>query len=113
MNLGAGAAGADFAHHPEIVFGSEALDVGGIDVGAFSPQLFRLFVSGQAFALVAAEDGGVKAFFGHAPALGQELPSPGYGFFLVIITEGPVSQHLKHGVVIGIVADLFQIVVLA
>ena len=35
------------------------------------------------------------------------------GPFLEVITKAPVAEHLEHGVVVGIMPDLFQVVVLA
>ena len=44
---------------------------------------------------------------------GQEFPCPFNGLFFKIVTKRPVAQHLKHGMMIGVVPYLFQIVVLA
>ena len=41
------------------------------------------------------------------------MNSPGDGFFLVIIAEGPVAEHLEEGVVGVVTADIVQVVVLA
>ena len=45
--------------------------------------------------------------------LGEELPSVGDGFALEIVAERPVAKHLEHGVVVGVVAHLFEVVVFA
>ena len=55
----------------------------------------------------------VEALGGELPALDQQLPCPGDRLLLEIITEGPVSQHLEKGVVVGIESYILEIVVLA
>lgn len=45
--------------------------------------------------------------------LGEQLPGPGNGLLLEVVTEGPVAKHLKEGVVVVVLADIVQIVVLA
>ena len=44
------------------------------------------------------------------PHLNQQLPRPVDRLLFKIISEGPVSQHLEKGVVIGIKPYVFQIV---
>ena len=43
----------------------------------------------------------------------QIFPCHVDGPFLEVITKAPVAEHLEHGVVVGIMPDLFQVVVLA
>ena len=57
---------------------------------------------------------GVETFFAGTPQRSTiELPSPFNGFFLEVVAEGPVAEHLEEGVVVGVVADVFEVVVLA
>ena len=44
---------------------------------------------------------------------GQQFPRPGDGLGLEVVAEAPVAQHLEERVVVGVVADVFQVVVLA
>ena len=47
------------------------------------------------------------------PALDNQFPSPLDRFFFEIIAKRPVAEHFKKRVVIGIVAHIFEIIVLA
>ncbi len=42
---------------------------------------------------------------------GQEFPGPLNGLPFKIVAKGPVPQHLEHGMMVGIMTHLFQIVV--
>ena len=45
-------------------------------------------------------------------ALREEGPGELDSLFLEVIAKGPVAQHLKHGVVVGIASYLLEVVVL-
>ena len=64
-------------------------------------------------ALVALEVGHVEPVFGQLEHLRQQFPGPGNGVLFEIVAKAPVAQHLKHRVVVGVVAYLLQVVVLA
>ena len=66
VDLGAGAAGAGFAHLPEVVLFVEAEDAAFGDAGDLLPELFGV--------VVFAEDGDVELVFGQAVVLGDEVP---------------------------------------
>ena len=109
--LAAGTAGAGVAHLPEIilllaeddaVFGQDLAPLGEGDAGG-----------GEAFGGVALEDRRVETVAGDAVDLGQQLTAPFDGLLLEVVAESPVAQHLEHRVVVGVDADLFQVVVLA
>src|SRR5438132_14417116 len=55
-------------------------------------------------------NGGVKTLRRKFPALDHELPCPLDRFLLEIITEAPVTEHLKKGVMIGVESDVFEVV---
>ena len=42
----------------------------------------------------------------------QILPCHVDGTFLEVVTETPVTEHLEHGVVVGVVTHFLQVVVL-
>ena len=105
MDFGAGTAGAGFAHFPEVVLFTEAQDVVGIHIGAGAPDVGGLVIGGI--------NGDPEAVLRHFPDLGQEFPGPGDGFALVVVAEGPVAEHLEESVVVGVAADLLEVVVLA
>ncbi len=56
---------------------------------------------------------GVKALRRQAPALNHQFPRPLDRFFLEVIAEAPVPEHLEEGVVIGVEPDVVEVVVLA
>jgi hypothetical protein len=47
------------------------------------------------------------------PHLGQKFPGPLDRFLLEVIAEAPVAEHLEEGVVVGVLADVVEVVVLA
>ena len=50
---------------------------------------------------------------GNFQTLGDQFPGPVDGFLFEIIAEAPVAEHLEEGVVIGVEADIFEIVMFA
>ena len=119
VNLRAGAAGAGVGHHPEVVLlvAVDDVDIGIEADGAefFSPEVPAFFVTlgGVAFFFVRLIDGGKDAARGEFEALDDELPGPRDGFFFEVVAEGPVPEHLEEGVVVGVEAHVFEVVVLA
>ena len=119
MDFAARPARAGFAHHPEVVFLVAVDDVDfGIEAGSSEfggPKIisFLIEVAGIAFGFVGIIDGGVEAARREFPDLGDEFPGPVNGLFLEVVAEAPVAEHLEEGVVIGVEADVFQVIVLA
>ncbi len=117
MDLGARTAGAGVAHHPEVVLLVAVDDVDvGIEADAaelLGPDVpgFLVALSGVAFAGLV--NGGEDACRRELPALDDEFPSPGDGFFFEVVAEGPVAEHFEKGVVVGVQAHVFEVVVLA
>ncbi|MPM96504.1 hypothetical protein SDC9_143668 [bioreactor metagenome] len=111
MNFGTRPARPCIAHFPKVVF------LVPVDNALFGEILqpitggfivaFQIF-SGAPFKNRCVKPGRVE--FQH---IHEIFPRPGNGFFLEIIAKRPVSQHLKHRMVICIVSYLFQIIVLA
>ncbi len=58
--------------------------------------------------LVVRVDGWVEAVLREADPFGEELPGPGEGFLLEVVTHGEVAEHEEEGAV-GLVADLVDI----
>ena len=58
-------------------------------------------------------NGRVKSLRRKFPAVHDQFPRPFDRFLFEIIAETPVAEHLEEGVVIGVEADVFEIVVLA
>ena len=77
------------------------------------PQVGGFAVGVEAERFVAFVDGGVEAVGVETPALGEQFPGPTDGFFLEIVAEAPVAEHLEKRMVVGVMAYLFEVVVLA
>ena len=111
MDLRAGTAGARVAHLPKVVV---LVAVDDMVLGhVLPPELGRLFVAGQAFLLVALEDRDVEVLGVEVENTNEILPGRVDGALLEVVAKRPVAQHLKHRVMVGVVADHVQVVVLA
>ncbi len=119
VDFRARAAGAGVAHHPEIVLLVAVDDVdGGIETFLFEdagPDIVGLLVevSGIALGLVRRVNGREETLRRNAPDFGDEFPAPLERLLLEVVAEGPVAQHLEHRVVVGIEADVLEVVVFA
>jgi len=117
VELGAGSARSGVAHHPEVVFDVAVDDVNcRVEALGFElrlPKVVGFLVEVGGVTLARRINGGVKALGGKSPTLDEELPSPVDGLGLEVITEGPVPQHLEEGMMIGVVADILEVVVLS
>ena len=111
MYLATGAAGTLVAHLPEIVL-----------LGAFEdtllgnvllPEAIGLGIHLKTFLLVAAKDGNIETVLVNLHHLGEELPAVGNSLTLEVVAKRPIAEHLEHSMVVGIVAHLFEVVVLA
>ncbi len=103
MDFRAGPAGAGIAHLPKVVFLIESEDsVPRHDLG---PEFFRL--------IILAKDRGIEFGRRDTEVLRHQLPGPGNGFLLEVVTEGEVAEHFEEGVMTRGAPDLFEVVVLA
>ena len=86
---------------PEVVSLAETEDILSRDADFFVPN-FKGF-------LVIFIDRRIQTILFQANHLGQELPTPGNGLVLKVITKGEIAQHLKIGAVAGGLADILNI----
>ena len=100
-----GPAGPGLAHFPEVVLLVESQDPVGGDAGVALPEVLGL--------VVLPEHGRPQPFGGEFPPFREQFPGPGYGFFLVVVAEGPVPKHFEEGLMDGRPAHVFEVVVLA
>ena len=100
IDLGAGAAGAG-AVLPEVICLSETEDL-------FSRNADLLVPDFKGF-LIVFVDGRIQAVCLQTNYLGQELPAPGNGLALKIVTKGEVAQHLEICSVAGSLTDVLNI----
>ena len=111
MDFATGTAGTLFSHFPEVVFLGTFEDAAFVDV--LFPVVVGFSVHFEAVFLIASEDGDVEVVFVDMENFGEEFPAKGDGFAFEVVAEGPVAKHFEHGVVVGVVADFFEVVVLA
>ena len=77
------------------------------------PECVGFVIEGCGVAHRRTVDRCIETLSRELPAFYQQFPGPGDCLFFEIIAEGPVSQHLEKGVVVGIESDILQVVVLA
>ena len=115
MEFRAGATGAGLTHHPEVVLFVSVNDVDGrIEAGSFkfrSPEAPCLLVAGGGVAGCGVVDGRVEAGCREFPAVNDQFPCPVDGFLFKIVTKRPIPEHFEECVVVGIEADIIEIIV--
>ena len=110
MDLRARTARALITHLPEVVVLIPVDDALGWQV--LCPDRGSLVITLKAFGRSPFEDRHIEALGGEVEYLSQIFPSPVNSFVLEVIPEGPVPKHLKHRVVVRIMAHLLEVVVL-
>ena len=100
-----GAAGASVAHGPEVVLLAHAHNALCRKASDFLPQGCCL--------VVVAKDCHPQLVLGKLQFLCAELPGPGDGVTLEVVSEGEVAEHLEESVVACCTAHVFEVVVLA
>ncbi len=113
MDFGAGTARPGVAHLPEIIALAKAQNSLWRNGGDLRPKRRGFLVGIQIVLCIAFENRGPHAVAIQAPDFGEQLPGPLDGFFLEIVAKGPVAEHLKERVVVGVESHIFEIVVLA
>ena len=105
VDLATGPAGPGLAHLPKVFLLPEAPNALSRQPADSGPQTLSF--------IVVEIDRRPELLFGQTPLSGEQLPGPFNRFGFVIVAEGPVAQHLKERVMVGIPADRLQIVVFA
>ena len=116
MQFRAWTARAGVAHHPEVILLVPIDDVHfWIETGGKyrCPAVVRFLIKLTRISRVRACRRWRRGDCGEVPTLDEQLPSPGNGFALEVIAEGPVAEHLEKRVVVGVKPHIFQIIVLA
>ena len=98
------------SHFPEIVVLVTIDDVVGRHV--LQPELSSLVVALDVFFWRALKHRHIKVIWIELEHIHEIFPSHIDGTFLEIVTKRPVAEHLKHGVVVSVMTDFFQVVVL-
>ena len=116
MKFGAGSTRTGLAHHPEVVLHVSVndLQIGIATDGAEkpSPEIPSFLVEKAGIAFFGRIDRSVETLRRKSPADDDQFPCPLDGFFLKVIAEGPVPQHFEEGVVVGVIADILEVIVL-
>src|SRR5262245_61193782 len=99
MNLATRPARSCLTHLPEILFFTEAFDPLRRKAANLRPESFSL--------IIVEINGRPQLIFWQSPFLSQKLPSPLDGFGFVVVAKGPVAEHLKKRVVVGIPTNRF------
>ena len=117
VEFGARTARTGFAHHPEVVL---HVAVDDLDfrittrrAEKFRPDVVGFLVEISGIALLRSVNRGVETMRGQPPAPDDEFPRPRDRLLFEIVSKRPVPQHLEHRVVVGVVADILEVVVLA
>ena len=111
MYLRARPAWSCITHLPEIVVLVAVEDV--VFRKETLPDCCSFVVALQAFLLTAFEDSGVEVLRVELENIDKVFPCPRDGFLLEIVAKRPVTEHLEHGVMIGVVTYFLKVVVLA
>ena len=78
-----------------------------------SPILCGLVVACNALFFAAFEHRNIEVFRIKVQHIYQVFPGIVYGLALKIVAKAPITQHLEHGVMVGVVAHFFQVVMLS
>ena len=110
VNLATRTARTGITHLPEVILLVTANDmIGGQET---QPEIVSLLIERHTVLLRALEYGCIHTLLRQFVHLSQQLPSPLDSLFLEIVAKRPVTEHLEHRVVIGIVTYLLQVVML-
>ena len=77
------------------------------------PVLCGLIVAWNALFFAAFEHRNIEVLRIKMQHIYKIFPRIVYGLALKIVAKAPIAQHLEHGVMVGIVANFFQIVMLS
>ena len=110
MDLRAGATGTGLAHLPEVIVLVTIKYP--LLRQQLCPGIICLLITFQTLLRCSLKDGDIEPILGQPVHLRQQLPSPRDDLLLEVISEGPVPQHLKHGMVVGVVSYGGEVIVL-
>ena len=110
VDLRTGTTRTGFAHLPEIVLLVSIDDA--LRWEKLGPKRGGFVIALQHVGAIALIYGGIEVFRIDLEFIHEKSPSPFDRLLLEVIAETPVAQHFKKRMVVGILAHLFQIVVL-
>ena len=110
VNLATRTARTSLAHLPEVILLVTTDDV--VLGQELLPVVESLLIEGNAILLATLKYGSIHTALVELVYLGEQLPRPLDSLLLEVVAIRPVAEHLEHGVVVGVVAYLLQVVVL-
>ena len=111
VNFGARSAGALVAHFPEVILLRTVDNAVFRDI--FQPEVFGFVVDVEVFLRVATENCHIQTVLVDSVFFGKQIPRKADGVFLEIVAKRPVSKHLEHCVMVGVVSYVLKVVVLS
>ena len=111
MDFGARTAGTCVAHLPEVVVLVAVDDMVGWNM--LSPEAGCFVVAFKAFFLRSLKYGDVKVFRVEVKNIDEIFPSIVDRFLFEVIAKAPITEHLKHSMVISVVTYFFKVIMFA
>ena len=68
-------------------------------------------VLGNAIFGIAFKNSDVELIYRYFVNRSEEFPSPANSFFFEVVSKRPIAKHFKHGVVVGVYTNFFEVVV--
>ena len=98
------------AHFPEVIF-FVTID-NAINSNIFSPNVGSFVIAFKTFGRRTFEYCNIETVFVEFEHFSKIFPSPSNSLSFEIVAKRPVTQHLKHSVVVSVVTYLFEVVML-
>ena len=111
MNLRTRAAWAGITHLPEVVVLVAEQNM--VFRQMLEPGSLRFRIKAGAIFGAALEHCRIKQVFVYPVNFSKKFPRPVYRLGLEIISKTPVAEHLKHGMMVCIMPNLFKVIMLS
>ena len=113
MYLWAGSAGACFTHFPEVILFWSGQDSAFRIRKTLFPITGWFNIRGYIFYCISLKYSSIKSVFRYSQLLYQKLVAPLNCLFFKIVSEWPVTKHLKHGMMVCVVPDFLKVIMFA
>ena len=111
VDFGTRTARTGIPHFPKIIFFVTRQNA--ILRNPLLPKIPGLMIRFQSLGGIPLKISDIQPVLGQTIRPGQQFPCPSNGFLFEVIPKGPIAQHLKKRVVVGILTHIFQVVVFA
>ncbi len=109
MNFGTRTTRALVTHFPKVIFFIAIQNLGFRKF--FRPNVQSFLIAFEALFSIAFKNCNIDLVFVNTQFFHQKLVGPFNGFAFKIIAKTPISEHFKHGMVVGITPHFFEVVV--